>query len=388
MSRALLLVVVSLVFAVVGCSATRPEAATETVTMTITDRPVLELVGFIAAHYQRGLSVDHSVMKKFDRTVSIAFTNARWEQVRDTVANSCELDLSLSDDFLYVTHSSAAAETGRLVMRCYGIESLTQPLSNYEELPLDLASALAEVQVLPALSPVDPDVAPEISGFIELLQSQVRPESWQNQGIAIEEYHGSMVITQTPEIHAEVRAQLIKQEAMAHRQCVCRLYRLTAVPAGTGPVLSAAEWSTLSSATAPNFPPPAAVFLARNDQRQRHFAGVQRLLVLDADQNQNQHAPVTRLVSTGLSLSFQPTIMVDGVRMAARVWATVDATFPTQIIADGAGQPLMTITTPQIATDTADDLREIPFGGAAIYRFGERSYALTVEIVDLPGLKR
>ena len=83
-------------------------------------------------------------------------------------------------------------------------------------------------------------------------------------------------------------------------------------------------------------------------------------------------------------------IPVDGVNGAVRILKHVEDLRPSivevhevrSVVRDVANQPLVTITTPHVTTDRSSDQRTIPPGGAAIYRFGERAYALTTEVLD------
>jgi hypothetical protein len=206
----------------------------------------------------------------------------------------------------------------------------------------------------------------------------VAPWTWHREDVSIEEWQGHLVVYHAPAVQEQIARHIAGREAMAARQIVCRLHRLGALPADTGPVLDARQWAALAE----HLPQPAAVFVARNEQVQNHFSGIQRLVVCDADLQQSLQVPIIQTLATGLSLTVRPTITVAGVRVVAKLCATVSSESTTSPVSDAAGQPLVVITTPHVTNDRSEDQREIPTGGAAIYRFGERAYALTCEVLD------
>jgi len=52
--------------------------------------------------------------------------------------------------------------------------------------------------------------SPDTQEFIDIIQHVVAPNDWSNPGVAIEEYQGAMVITQTADVHRQVE-QLLRE---------------------------------------------------------------------------------------------------------------------------------------------------------------------------------
>lgn len=348
------------------------------ITLTVIDRPALELLELLAKQSNCGVTADPSALTILATNVSITFDRTPWVSALTQIADQFKLNLTLDGHMLRATAIDRGHENPQLVQRYYDLSLLTAMTMDRRGFPLDLSNILSGDPPRGFLPPVEPERGPELNEFIEIIKASVTPQGWAKEGIAIEAYGGYVLITQTPAVHDQITRLIASLEGMAARQHVCRLYRLPQVPAGTNTVVTAKEWAAFSE----RLPPPAAVFIAHDDKDQRHFAGIQRELVIDVDQNQQLHSPVIQTVTTGLSLFVHPTATVTGVRVPAKLWATVDSTLPTTAVRDSTGQILVTITTPHITNDHADDLREIPPGGAAIYRFGERAYALTVEVMD------
>jgi len=349
------------------------------ITLALNNQPALDLIEALARQCQCGIAASPEALTAMEMKVRIVLDHTPWDRALSIIADSTQLDVTVDHDLLRV-NAVVAGHSRRLVRQVYDLRLLTSAINNEPPISLEVRSERLPGSHIGPTS--EPESKPEINEFIEIIQKQIAPTSWMQEGVAIEEWRGTMmVITQSPAVHAEISRLLAHLEARRGRQIVFRAYRLGALPAGTGPVLDAHQWAALA-----NRPPPAAVFLVRNEQQQSHFSGIIRQLVIDADQNQFVHAPVTDTQATGLSLGVRATATIGGVRVETKLWATVDSQFPTTAVRDEAGQPLVTITTPHVTMDRSGDVREIPTGGAAIYRFGEHAYALTAEVPDFtPG---
>jgi general secretion pathway protein D len=87
-------------------------------------------------------------------------------------------------------------------MKLYDIRDLTHAMASFPGPDLDIPEPGGVGSRL--LPPIEPDTAPEINEFIEIIRAVVSPATWENEGVAIEEYNGSMVITQTVDVHKQV----------------------------------------------------------------------------------------------------------------------------------------------------------------------------------------
>jgi hypothetical protein len=371
MSRVVLHLIVALFLMAKLPAATIPSH----VTLDINEVPKLELFEALATLCGCGLTADQSVLQQLNGLVSVRFDNTPWSYVLTHINEQMDLDITIDGELLRVVPTNAQS---RLVMRMYDLRLLDYEPIHHVAFPLDLEVVLGGHQHPGFLPPDQGRHNPYINEFIEIFQAQVAPQSWSNEGVSIEEYNGYMVVMQTPDVHTQITHYLAMLENMAARQLVCRLYRLSEIPSGTNTVLPAADWSKLVS----KLPAPAAVFLTNNNNNQSHFSGIQRSIVVETDQNQSVQAPVVYVLSTGLSVFVKASATITGVRVTGQLWATVSSTLPTTDFKDDQGTSLVTITTPQVVNDYSDDLRDIPHGGAAIYQFGERAYALTVEVLD------
>ena len=58
------------------------------------------------------------------------------------------------------------------------------------------------------ISEIEADDAPDISEFIEIIEEVVNPDSWLEDGVGIEEWNGSLIVTQTSQVHTDIESLL------------------------------------------------------------------------------------------------------------------------------------------------------------------------------------
>lgn len=87
------------------------------------------------------------------------------------------------------------------------------------------AGAVAVDEVPPEIKDVGP---PEIGNVIETIEELVAPESWDADGVGIEEWNGRLVITQTLPVHAQIEAALRDIESLVGEALTIRAWELPA----------------------------------------------------------------------------------------------------------------------------------------------------------------
>jgi hypothetical protein len=372
MNRALLIPVLSLLAA---GSALAAAAQPATLDLRADKQPLFALVERIARQCDAGLIVHHELQARMQAPVTIIAKDAKWNDAIALLASEYHIALKLAGDRLEVTDADGEFRK-RLVMVTYDLRHLTAVLDSFPGPDLDIPEpGGAGSRLLP---PIEPETKPEINEFIEIVQKQVAPESWTREGVAIEDYNGAMVVTQVPEIQAQVAALIAQFERTTARQVVCRCYRLAQAPGEGAPVLDAKAWQ----AAAQGLAPPVATFVTLDEQGNHHFSGVQRAYIADADVNQETFDPIVSILSSGLGVDVEPRVTISGVLATVRLDATIAQRFTVAQVNDGRGQKLLPLEMPDASSDTSRDTRLVPPGGAALYRFGERTYALTFEVLD------
>jgi hypothetical protein len=213
--------------------------------------------------------------------------------------------------------------------------------------------------------------------FIEAVQSGVAPESWSNLGVFIEDYNGAMIVCQSPEAHAELARFIAARERRLARQVVVRCHCLVKPPAEVGLILDAATWTKLAK----DLPVADAAFIVIDGHCNHHFSGIRRSYIASDLVEKDLGSPVMGMSTSGLVIEAEPHITVDGVSTRIRLQATVSDAMTTSPVKDAAGRLLFDIDLPDQRIDQADDVRLIPPGGAALYHFDDRTYAVSVETI-------
>jgi hypothetical protein len=354
-------------------AATQPD----TIDLRVDRAPLFTLIERIARQCDAGLAVDGALGDTMRREITLNAKDAPWKDALALLESEYGIALALDDGRLVVTDADAEFRK-KLVQRTYDVRSLTKPLENYPGPNLDIPEAGGQGAKL--LPPIEPESAPEASDLVDTLQKHVRPESWTRAGVAIEEYSGAMVVTQTPEIQTEVQAFLERLERTAAREVVCRAWRIAAPHDANAPVADAATWARWAKDAGT----PIASFVMIDGQQNHHFSGTQMMYIADANVVQGVDDPIVTVLRSGLGIDVEPQATLDGVIATIRFTATVDQQWTQAPVLDPAGRPLITVALPRTLLDTSRDSRLVPKGGAAVLRFGDRAYALTFEVLDWP----
>ncbi len=359
----------ALLLALASCAAAavRPER----VEVAVHDAPLLTVVEALARQCQAGLVADAGCAEALAGRVTVVLAQASWEEAVMVLLRDHHLALQLDHGQLMVARA-VGNQRRDLAMVFYDLRLLEQPLPDTHGHGL-APPAPAGSHIGP---PIEPVSKPELSEFIELIQQCVAPESWKTDGVAIQEYHGALVVTQTPEIQALVAQALTQLERRRAAQLVCRFYRLPKPPPGDGATLSSEQWAAVSGDAV-----LSEMAIIHSGQRRHLFSGNERMYVADLDVVQGIQQPVVSALGSGIDLEVTPTISIGGVLVRLAMEVTVDAQWAANVISDDRGQQIGTIATPRMATDAVNDARLIPPGGAAIYRVGARAYALTAEVM-------
>ena len=102
------------------------------------------------------------------------------------------LQYSLQNEAVFI--STEEGLQGKTEMRIYDIRDLTLGLTQFPgpELTIPEPGGTGS-SLIPEIEDADP---PSLDELMEIIQIVVDPESWDGEGVGLEEYNGSMVITQ------------------------------------------------------------------------------------------------------------------------------------------------------------------------------------------------
>lgn len=344
-----------------------------TVSLRVTGEPLMNGLERLASNLRVGLIIHHSAQDAVREEAEIDLVERSWNDLL-TVMWRHRVLLALEGDLLMVRDWERGTElrTERVI---YSTATMTKQPTPQPGPRLGIRDLLETTATQPLFSNVHQSNGDDPSRFIEEMQSEVAPESWSNAGVFIEDYNGSMIVGQSPETHAEIVRFIAMREQRFARQVVVRCHHLAKPPTGSALILDAATWTTLAK----DLPAADAAFIVIDGQCNHHFSGVHRSYIA-ADLFENGlGSPVMGMTTSGLVIEVEPHITVEGISTRIRLQATVSDSMATSPVKDAAGRLLFDIDLPDQRIDKADDVRLIPPGGAALYRFDDRTYAISVE---------
>ena len=344
-----------------------------TVSLRVTGEPLMSGLERLAKQLRVGLIIHHDAQDAVREDVEIDLVERSWDDLL-TVMWLHRVLLTLDGDVLMIRNWENGNEL-RMERVFYSTATMTKQPTPQPGPRLGIQDLLETTVAQPLFGNVHESDGDDPSRFIEEVQSGVAPESWSNLGVFIEDYNGAMIVGQSPEAHAELVRFIATRERRLARQVVVRCHRLTKPPVGPGLILDAATWTKVAK----DLPVADAAFTVIDGQCNHHFSGVRRsYIATDLVQN-GLGSPVMGMSTSGLVIEVEPHITVEGISTRIRLQATVSDAMTTSPVKDAAGRLLFDMDLPDQRIDQADDVRLIPPGGAALYRFDDRTYAVSVE---------
>ncbi|MBA3698249.1 MAG: hypothetical protein H0W78_05310 [Planctomycetes bacterium] len=174
------------------------------VTLDFQDHDLVDVVDFLQRITNVNIVLDPQVIAAAPPPVTLRVEAMKLRYVVEFIMKLTGLNYALRDEALYITN--AAGLRGDVFMKLYDIRDLTHAMASFPGPDLDIPEPGGVGSRL--LPPIEADTAPEINEFIEIIQRVVSPATWENEGVAIEDYNGSMVITQTTDVHKQVEELL------------------------------------------------------------------------------------------------------------------------------------------------------------------------------------
>lgn len=174
------------------------------VTLDFQDHDLVDVVDFLQKITSVNIVLDPQVIAAAPPPVTLRVEAMKLRYVIEFIMKLTGLSYTLRDEALYITNSEGLR--GDVFMKLYDIRDLTHAMASFPGPDLDIPEPGGVGSRL--LPPIEPDTAPEINEFIEIIQKVVSPATWENEGVAIEDYNGSMVITQTSDVHKQVEELL------------------------------------------------------------------------------------------------------------------------------------------------------------------------------------
>ena len=170
------------------------------VTLDFQDTDLVDVIDFLQRITSVNIVLDPQVIAAAPPPVTLRVEAMKLRFVFDFIMKLTGLNYTLRDEAIFV--SNAAGLRGDVFMKLYDIRDLTHAMASFPGPDLDIPEPGGVGSRL--LPPIEPESSPEINEFIEIISTVVSPATWTNEGVAIEEYNGSMVVTQTTDVHKQI----------------------------------------------------------------------------------------------------------------------------------------------------------------------------------------
>ena len=174
------------------------------VTLDFADHDLVDVLAFLQKITNVNIVLDPKVVAASPPPVTLRVESMKLRFVLEFVMKLTGLNYTLRDEAIYI--SNAMGLRGDVFMKLYDIRDLTHAMASFPGPDLDIPEPGGVGSRL--LPPIEPETKPEINEFIEIIQKVVKPNSWKSDGVAIEEYNGAMVVTQTADVHKLVEELL------------------------------------------------------------------------------------------------------------------------------------------------------------------------------------
>ena len=136
--------------------------------------------------------------------ITLQLTDVKLRHALDFLMRQTGLRYRLQGEAVYV--SNQAGLRGDAVMKIYDVRDLMIGLTDFPGPSMDIPEAGGEgVVIVPEIAD---DEAPDISEFIDIISEVIEPESWNEEGVGIQEWNGSLIVTQTSKVHDEIEGLL------------------------------------------------------------------------------------------------------------------------------------------------------------------------------------
>jgi len=170
------------------------------VTLDFQDNDLVETINFLQRITGVNIVIDPEVIAAAPPPVTLKVDAMKLRNVLDFIMRLTSLNYVLRDEAIFI--SNEAGLRGEVYMKLYDIRDLTHGMTAFPGPELDIPQPGEEGSRL--LPPVEDTAPPELNEFIEIIRGVVAPATWETDGVAIEEFGGSMVITQSATVHKQV----------------------------------------------------------------------------------------------------------------------------------------------------------------------------------------
>lgn len=183
-------------------------ALEQEITLDFQDTDLVDVIAFLQRITNVNFVIDPQVIAAGAVSpVTLRVEGMKLKYVLDYVMRLTDLNYVMRDQAIYVSDSTGLR--GATYMKLYDVRDLLQGLTMFPGPDLDIPEPGGSGSRL--LPPVADDAPPELDEFVDIIQRVVAPDTWDGEsGASIGEFQGSMVVTQTADVHVQVE-ELLRQ---------------------------------------------------------------------------------------------------------------------------------------------------------------------------------
>ncbi len=190
------------------------------ITLDFQDTDLADVVSFLQRVTNANIVLDPRVLAATPAPVTLRVERMKLKFVLDFVMKITGLKYTMRNEAIYISNEEGTR--GDLFMKMYDIRDLTHAMASFPGPSLEIPEPGGTGSQL--LPPIEAEAKPETGEFIEIIKQVVVPASWADgTGTTIEEYNGSMVVTQSNEVHVQIdellRALRNQRGSQVHVKC-------------------------------------------------------------------------------------------------------------------------------------------------------------------------
>jgi hypothetical protein len=346
----------------------------DTVDLRLDKAPLLELVQDLAEASQVGLVADESVVDRLASKHSIYAKDVPWADALTLLESEYRLTITMADGMMVVSDAREVFRE-RLELRFYDVRHLLNGTTQFPgALPDDAGTVSNATLIMPEIADEDP---PEMGALMELLMTVVDPESWDEDGVAIDEWQGQLAVVHVPEAHEAIAATLLRLEALRTRSVVATVWRAPIGAVGDATVID----GEAAKAVIGDLGQAIGVVILGDGQRNHHFAGTLRWRTTGMGKSAETFIPERTLTAEGLAVDLETVVTIGGVVVTSRISDRSSTEERSRSLSVGEHQ-LPEVALRDVAFADLRDSRLVPAGGAAVYRMGAEALIIRFDVLQ------
>ncbi|MFW6217793.1 MAG: DUF481 domain-containing protein [Verrucomicrobiota bacterium] len=176
---------------------------------------IQQVVNFLQRNADVNFILDPEVVARGETPpVTMQVKNIKLANALDFIMLQTGLKYALQDEAVYI--STPENLQGEAYMKIYEIRDMMVGLTQFPGPSLDIPDPGGQGGAL-GLEETEDEDAPDVNDFIDIIESVVRPEAWGGDNVSIDEWNGSLIVTQTADVHEEIDKVL---RALRNQQAV------------------------------------------------------------------------------------------------------------------------------------------------------------------------